>query len=211
VSRARIFALLLLAAGSAQLGAGAYLPAKAAAAQVLLRLAWQRTLATGSPHRPWPWARHWPVARLVVSGPGVDEIVLAGAEGASLAFGPGHVDGTALPGEPGNAVHAGHRDTSFAFLARVRPGDVIEVETPRGRRRYTVVETRIVEASDRGPLRPGRGVALTLVTCYPFDAVWPGTPLRYVVRAVAGPGPGGGTAIATRTAQGAASSAAQRL
>ncbi|HEV8630228.1 MAG TPA: class GN sortase [Thermoanaerobaculia bacterium] len=192
MSRLRALALLLLAAGSAQLGAGWYLPAKAVAAQGLLRLAWERTRVTGEPARPWPWARHWPVARLSVAlhdpPQQVDEIVLAGAVGASLAFGPGHLDGTPLPGEPGNAVLAGHRDTSFAFLARLRRGDALLVETPRGeRRRYVVAETRIVGKDDRGMLAPTPVPALTLITCYPFDAVWPGTPLRYVVRAVASP------------------------
>jgi len=184
VTRLRAFALLLVAAGSAQLGAGWYLPAKAAVAQVLLRVAWERTREDGAPHRPWPWARHWPVARLSAPALGVDEIVLAGATGASLAFGPGHLDGTAMPGAAGNAVVAGHRDTSFAFLSRLRPGDALVVETPAlGRRRFVVRATRVVEASDRAPLLPTARPTLTLVTCYPFDALWPGTPLRYVVRA----------------------------
>jgi len=43
--------------------------------------------------------------------------------------------------------------------------------------------TRVVEASDRAALLPTARPTLTLVTCYPFDALWPGTPLRYVVRA----------------------------
>jgi sortase A len=184
VSRIKVIALLLVAAGSAQAGAGVYLPAKARVAQALMRVAWQRTLANGEEHRPWPWARHWPVARLEAPDLGVDEIVLAGAEGASLAFGPGHVDGTPLPGDPGNAVLAGHRDTSFAFLERLALGSVLVVETPAGKRhRYRVVDTRVAQASDRGPFHATAVPALTLVTCYPFDAVWPGTPLRYVVRA----------------------------
>ncbi len=184
MTRLRALALLLVAAGSAHLGVGWYLPAKAAAAQALLELAWQRSRTSGTPTRPWPWARHWPVARLRAPALGVDEIVLAGAEGASLAFGPGHLDGTPLPGEPGNAVLAGHRDTSFSFLARLRPGDALLVETPRGgSHRFRVADARIVRAGDRAPFVAATRPTLTLVTCYPFDAVWPGTPLRYVVRA----------------------------
>jgi sortase A len=190
MTRWRAFALLLLAAGSAQLSAGWYLPAKAALAQVLLRVAWERTRASGEPTRPWPWAKHWPVARLQAPALSVDEIVLAGAGGASLAFGPGHIDGTPLPGEAGNAVLAGHRDTSFAFLATLRRGDLLLVETPRGlARRYRVIDTRVVERDDRGPYGRTAAPTLTLVTCYPFDAVWPGTDLRYVVRAEAGDQP----------------------
>ena len=91
---------------------------------------------------------------------------------------------TALPGEAGNAVIAGHRDTSFAFLARLRLGDPLVVETPAGaEHRYRVTETAVVDFHDRRPLAASLEPTLTLVTCYPFDAVWPGTPLRYVVRA----------------------------
>jgi sortase A len=89
-------------------------------------------------------------------------------------------------GLAGNAVLAGHRDTSFAFLARLARGDALLVETPTGRsRRYRVVETRVVDVGDRRPFARTREPTLTLITGYPFDAVWPGTRLRYVVRAEA--------------------------
>jgi sortase A len=160
-------------------------PAKAAAAQVLLRVAWARTRARGEPVRPWPWARHWPVARLRVPALGVDQIVLAGTEGASLAFGPGHLDGTPLPGTPGNSLLAGHRDTSFRFLAELARGELLLLERRDGVvLRYRVASARVVREDDDGVATRGRESALTLVTCYPFDAVRPGTPLRYVVRAV---------------------------
>jgi len=184
VSRLRLAAVTLVVMGGAQLLAGCYIPAKARAAQALLELAWGRERATGAVARPWPWATHWPVARLRARRLHVDEIVLAGARGASLAFGPGHVDGTPLPGEAGNVVVAGHRDTSFAFLQRLRRGDRLEVETPFGRPfRYEVTGTRVLRVGDRDIAAPTSEPTLTLLTCYPFDAVWPGTPLRYVVRA----------------------------
>jgi sortase A len=119
------------------------------------------------------------VARLLSPTHDVDLYVLAGASGSSLAFGPGHVDGTALPGESGNAAVGGHRDTSFAFLEAVQLGEILEVETPRGERvRYQVVETAIVDESDTRALQGSPGRALTLITC------WPGGSDRYVVRAL---------------------------
>ncbi len=199
MSRLRAAALVVLAAGVGCLAAGAYIPAKAALAQVLLLRAWNRTGADGAPVRPWPWAKTWPVARLELPRRGVDAIVLAGAEGAALAFAPGHVDGTALPGEPGNSALAGHRDTVFAFLGDLGLDDEIVVETPDRRRvRYRVVDTRVVDQGDVEVLAPTAETALTLVTCYPIDAVRPGGPLRYVVRAVAGRSVAAGTHLGLR-------------
>ncbi len=169
-------------AGALSFGVGLYIPAKAAAAQLLLRAAWARTGAT--PVRPWPWARTWPVARLLVPRLKIDEIVLDGAEGAALAFAPGLVNGTASPDQPGNVALAGHRDTVFRFLGELRLGDELRLETGRGRcRRYAVRETAVVREDDTWVLAPASGM-LTLVTCYPLDATRPGGALRYVVRAV---------------------------
>lgn len=184
----RRLAILLLAGGAVALGAGLWMPAKAATAQILLRLAWERSAISseGTPRRPWPWARTWPVARLRVPLHGVDVIVLAGAEGASLAFAPGHVDGTARPGQDGNVVLAAHRDTHFRFLADLGPGDELLLEAPgAATRRYRVADGRVVDERQTAVLAATAEPTLTLVTCYPFDAVRPGGPLRYVVRATA--------------------------
>jgi sortase A len=119
-----------------------------------------------------------------VPGLDVDLFVLAGASGRTMAFGPGHVDGTPLPGQPGNAVVSGHRDTHFAFLRRLRAGDRIVVERRDGRRfRYTVRETLVVDRRDAWVAQDAGDTRLTLVTCYPFAAIRPGGPLRYVVTA----------------------------
>lgn len=176
--------LPLLLFGGWQAGHGLYIPAKAALAQVLLRDAWDRTRAGERQARPWSWADTWPVARLRVARLGVDQIVLAGAGGQSLAFGPGHVAGTPAPGTPGNAVLGGHRDTSFRFLQDLRPRDEITLETPDGTiHRYRVAGSRIVDHRNANIPLAGEESRLTLVTCYPFDALAPGGPLRYVVEA----------------------------
>ena len=116
-------------------------------------------------------------------------IVLAGASGRTLAFGPGHLDGSAAPGSPGNCVLSAHRDTQFRALSGLTRGDRLVVETAdRRRHEYRVVELAVVDRRDTAFLEGTPDEALTLVTCYPFDAVLPGGPLRYVVRAVAVPG-----------------------
>lgn len=177
----RIAAVTLLAGvGLWQVGQGAWIYVKARLAQHLLHRAWARTLGGESEAKPWPWADTWPVARLRVPAHGVDLIVLAGVSGRVLAFGPGHAPRSAVPG---------HRDTHFRFLERVKPGDEIVVEAPgRPRSRFRVRETTVVDSRTAVTRRGEDTVNLVLLSCYPFDAVRPGGPLRYVVGAEASGG-----------------------
>lgn len=165
-------------------GRGAWIYFKASLAQVLLRRAWARTVHGGKEVAPWPWADTWPIARLRVPALKRDAIVLAGVSGRTLAFGPGHLDGTARPGQPGNCVLSAHRDTQFDFLRSIAVGEALELETPDGRRHvYRVFERLAAHKSRADLLADTLEPTLTLVTCYPFDAVLPGGPLRFVVRA----------------------------
>jgi sortase A len=177
--------VLLLLALQQIAGAG-LVQAKAWLAPVLIERAWQRSLALGGePVRPWPWADTWPVARLQAPALGRDVFVLYGDSGNALAFGPGHSMGSAPLGSAGRAVIGGHRDTHFAFLRSLAVGERLRLQLPDTQwREYRVYGTSIANA-DREPLQaPMSGERLTLVTCYPFDAVRPGGPLRYVVDAL---------------------------
>jgi sortase A len=181
-SRSALFALLVLAGGLA-LGQGGWIYAKARLAQLLLHVAWQRALAGAAAPRPWPWADTTPVARLHFQRGG-DYIVLAGSTGRTLAFAPGHVAGTARPGTSGNCVIGGHRDTQFSALRDARPGDRIDLESTDGHTtHYLIDDLRIVDRHETWVARNTPTPRLTLITCYPFDAVLPGGPQRYVVRA----------------------------
>ena len=184
VKRRVLAALAACAAalGVWQLGTGLYIPAKALVAQVLLHDAWARTLAGEARAKPWPWADTWPVARLRAPAHDIDLIVLAGASGRTLAFGPGHLDGTPLPGAPGNSIIGGHRDTSLRFLERVAVGERLTIETANGARvSYRITGHRVADARQAWPSPHVATPHLTLVTCYPFDAVVPGGPFRYLV------------------------------
>ena len=174
----------LLALGFWNLGQGACIPAKAWLAQELMQRAWVRVTAGEDRAAPWPWADTWPVARLTARSQGVDLIVLAGGSGRTLAFAPGHLGASAQPGEIGNSIIAGHRDTHFAFLRDVQVGELVGIETTRGQEHvYEVVSVDIVD-SRKGSLVLDSGESmLSLVTCYPFDALEAGGPMRYVVTA----------------------------
>ena len=169
--------------GSVCIAQGGWIHMKAALAQVLLEQAWARTVAGEAAVKPWPWADTWPVGRLGAPALGEDVIVLSGASGRTLAFGPAHIGSTASPGRDGNVGLAGHRDTHFAFLRNLEPGHELWLDSPEGRRHYRVETARVVHERDTDVLLPKGGAELTLVTCFPFDAVVPGGPLRYVVRA----------------------------
>ena len=174
-------ALLLLALAAWQLGGAVWIHAKAALAQHLIASSWEGAKADGA-KRPWPWADTRPVARLTVPSRGISLYVLAGTSGRSLAFGPGHVDGTALPGSNGNSVIVAHRDTHFAFLRNLHEDEEIDVEDTRGRvTRYRVREVAVVDKHQTRLLDAADSAQLTLITCWPFDAVQPGTAQRYVV------------------------------
>ena len=174
----------LLALGFWNLGQGAYIPAKAWFAQELMQRAWLRVTAGEDRAAPWPWADTWPIARLTVKTRDVDLIVLAGGSGRTLAFGPGHLGASAMPGHVGNSVIAGHRDTHFAFLRDVEPGELIGVESFDGvRHLYKVTAVNVVDSRKGSLLLDTDLSMLTLVTCYPFDAVEAGGPMRYVVTA----------------------------
>jgi sortase A len=176
---------VLLIAGSAIPFAGAgWIHAKAIVAQVLLERSWQARLAgTGEDAaKPWPWADTAPIARLQVPRLEVDQVVLAGASGRSLAFGPGHLTGTALPGARGNSVITGHRDTHFDFIGKLKTGDTFRLQRPDGSwARYRVAGGEVVDArTAQLDATPDRS-AVTLVTCYPFNSRDYNQPWRYAV------------------------------
>ena len=179
----RIIITALLVVGLISVGESGHIYLKAILAQFLLQSAWNDTQAGQRKVKPWPWADTWPVARLTVPTHGEDMIGLAGATGRTLAFGPGHVLASAAPGGTGNVVIAGHRDSHFAFLENLSTGENLYVEATDGdKHAYRVTDIKVVHESDMTVMASTNQLELTLITCYPFDAVLPGGPLRYVVR-----------------------------
>ncbi len=166
------------------LGQGAYIPAKAWLAQELMQRAWTRAGQGVEQAAPWPWADTFPVARLTSNARGIDLIVLQGGSGRTLAFGPGHLSASALPGERGNTVIAGHRDTHFRFLRDLEPGELLSVESTDGRRHvYKVIGADVVDSRRGSLVLDTEHPMLSLVTCYPFESRDAGGPMRYIVTA----------------------------
>src|ERR1035441_7512300 len=122
------------------------------------------------------------VGRMDIPRLGISTIVMEGTTAKTLRRAIGHIEGTALPGQPGNVGISGHRDTFFRPLRHIRENDIITLTTLLGEYRYRVVFTKLVGPYDVTVLNPGGDEILTLVTCYPFYFVGP-APYRFIVRA----------------------------
>ena len=127
-------------------------------------------------------ARGAALATLSLPRVGLSAVVLQGSDATTLRHGPGHLEGTALPGEPGNDVIAGHRDSFFRPLRNVAVGDDVFLDGPGGRAHYRVAWARVVHPREVSVMKPSEADVLTLVTCYPFWVLG-SAPDRFVVRA----------------------------
>jgi sortase A len=123
------------------------------------------------------------IGRVEIPNLHLSAVVFQGADSAVLDRGVGHVDSSALPGEPGNVVLAAHRDTFFRSLRNIRKGDRVTVTTESGPRDYEVSSTEVVKPTETSVLNPTAEPTLTLITCYPFYYVGH-APKRFIVRAV---------------------------
>ncbi|HET8899144.1 MAG TPA: class GN sortase [Rhodanobacteraceae bacterium] len=175
---------VLLALAVALTASAGWIHAKALVAQALLQQAWDQSNHGQRAIKPWSWADFAPLARLRL--PSLDQsfIVLNKDSGQALAFGPGWSPSSAAPASHGLTVISAHRDTQFSALAQLRQGDPIQIDAAAGHRAYRVRSMRVVDSHRTRIGSADSRDALLLVTCYPFDAIVPGGPLRYVVEAV---------------------------
>jgi sortase A len=113
---------------------------------------------------------------------GLSVIVIEGDSASILRRAAGHLEGTAVPGGPGNVAIAAHRDTFFHPLRGICDEDVITLNTLRGSYKYRVESIEVVEPDDVEVLADSSEPTMTLITCYPFSYIGP-APKRLVVRA----------------------------
>ena len=87
-----------------------------------------------------------------------------------INHGPGHWPGSAVPGQRGNAVFAGHRVTHthpFENLDQLAPGDKVIFTMPNGVFTYAVTGTTIVAPDEISIVYPTRSPTMTLFACHP--------------------------------------------
>ena len=185
-----IITVLLFTTSLWQLATAGWIQGKAVIAQQLLNHSWNKTLndtkkhqADNAIHKPWPWADTWPVAKLLVPQHNIEQIVLAGDSGNSLAFGPGYSFASATPNSAGTTVISAHRDTHFRFLKKLKINEMIYLQTTDKTMPYQIYDMQIVN-SKTFKLQPvSDRQTLVLVTCYPFNSLTSGGSLRYLVYA----------------------------
>lgn len=124
-----------------------------------------RSFVDGAP--AWAAAAGSPVARLVIPRLGVDEVVVEGVGDDALRAGPGHMTGSAMPGDRGNSVISAHRDRHFRPLGALAVGDTVLTESRAGTMTWVVSRMRVVNA-DAPALHESETPLLTLTTCWPI-------------------------------------------
>jgi sortase A len=175
--------LLVALAGLMLVGKGFYMKATSELSQVLLKRSFEAQLHGETDVKPWPWADFSTEAEITAPRIGQTAVVLSGASGEALAFGPARLANTPAPGEPGTSVIAAHRDTHFRWLKDVKPGDLLVITRKDGKNlTFRAGASRIARWDKSGINANAPGRNLVLATCWPFEATAQG-PLRYIVNA----------------------------
>jgi sortase A len=178
--------LLLITTGTIALAYVAFTALDASLYQVSAKRSLESQIQAENEHKltgPRPAVKRGDVlGRMDIPRLGVSVAVLQGTSSQMLRVGAGHIEGTPLPGDPGNSGIAGHRDTFFRGLKDIRRNDEIRFQTATGLFLYQVDWVNIVAPDDMSVLAPSAEATLTLVTCYPFYFVG-SAPNRFVVRA----------------------------
>jgi LPXTG-site transpeptidase (sortase) family protein len=150
------------------------------AAQAKNAVARARAVALNRSPVPAP-ADGTPVGRLVIPRIDLDEIVLEGIETEDLNAGPGHLPGSVMPGERGNAIVSAHRDRHFNHFDALKVGDTVVTESRVGQTTWVIVSQRVVDKDARALFRTS-DTTLTLTTCWPIRYLG-SAPSRLIVTA----------------------------
>ena len=123
------------------------------------------------------------LGRLEIPAVQLTVMMREGVDTTSLRKAVGHLPASALPGQAGNVVVLGPRDTFFRPLRGITQGDSIRVKTRSGSFQYVVHLIQVVAPEQSLAFQEDmHAKSLTLITCFPFDYVGP-APRRFVVRA----------------------------
>jgi sortase A len=129
-------------------------------------------------NEPYVELGHISIPRLGIELPLLEGIALS-----TLNRGPGHWPGTAMPGQPGNVVIAGHRVSHtkpFRHIDLLQPGDTVTLTTPDGSFVYVVTGSEVVSPTALSIVDQTATATATLFACHPPGS----TKQRYVVHLV---------------------------
>ena len=110
--------------------------------------------------------------------------IVEGTNPDDLERGVGHYKGSYFPGDKGQIVLSGHRDTVFRHLGELKVGDSLNMQMPYGNFNYEITHTKIVKSDDTSIITlQNKEEELILTTCYPFRYVG-NAPKRYIIYAM---------------------------
>jgi sortase A len=176
-TRKQLISLVLMMVGAGLLG---YVGSKywyMYHSQRVLEVEWERQGAAANTSGASPAQV---LTRISIPKISLNAMVVEGASSEQLTQGPGHLTETAFPGDTGNAVITGHRDTFFRRIFELEQGDEISVQRDGRLFRYQVTGKKIVKPDDISVLNRTSDAELTLITCYPMHYIGP-APKRLVV------------------------------
>ncbi len=120
------------------------------------------------------------LTRLLIPKINLAAVIVEGTNHKALLSGPGHMKGTANPGDLGNAVITAHRDTFFRHIFELNKGDIVAVQRSGKTFNYEVTGKEVIRPTDLSVLNASSDARLTLITCYPIYYIGP-APERLVV------------------------------
>jgi len=121
-----------------------------------------------------------PIGTIVIPKINLNHPIFEGVDETVIHWGPGHWPGSAMPGQVGNTVFAGHRVTHtrpFYDIDLLNPGDDIIVHTKDGTFTYRVTGHQIVTPKDLWIVNPTPTATITIFACHPKHSA----AQRYVV------------------------------
>ena len=121
------------------------------------------------------------IGSIVIPKINLDHPIFEGVDETVIHWGPGHWPGSAMPGQVGNTVFAGHRVTHtrpFYDIDLLVPGDDIILHTKDGTFTYQVTGHQIVTPKDTWIANPTPTATITIFACHPKHSA----AQRYVVR-----------------------------
>ncbi len=176
----RYFAPFLVFSGIAVLGYAGFQYGAMLYEQRHLQTLWRQQQRTNHAPDQRAAVEYGGLTRISIPSIDLSAVIVEGTDVSSLMIGPGHLTGTAQPGESGNAVVSAHRDTFFRHITKLSPGDHIMIERDGQTFIYAVEGFRIVKPNEISVTAPTNDTRLTLITCDPANYPGP-APQRLVV------------------------------
>jgi len=179
-----LLVVLLLTGGGYYTYLGLQIEIKAKFAQILLQHAWHQTIKTGKNYQPWGSFDSVPIMRLSIPQHNINQIVLKGTSGQALAFGPSFHEESFLPQEKKFTIISSHRDSHGIFIKKLQLGEKIKIQDADNQWYTYIIDDFLIINVQKEKITMDRNEdRLFLITCYPFNIINFGTPIRYIVSA----------------------------